>query len=385
MFAKAPNSNRNSLFWKVSFDSRGFSLEIQAWNFSTKCPESYIDVLWCVVFVGQVLGLRPKKASNSLLRRRFLRRVERRLQWTVCGKMEDCCSATRPMVLNELVLDTFFSCTPILLVHFFFPILLSCGSGGSAAKFLHFFKSLLFCRLSLLTHPDKNAHEEAAPAGISVFNRAESVLMPSLLRLWSDNDMLCSHMLTYTAISVYLGLFAAMLPSKCLRPFASSRTVWGNVWGETAEGSYGSSWLVGDFLLARNAAKLISNFWNGQGTSPRNLGFPLGFTLLVLVKIALFDVPLVYFKFYPGSILFREGCWLAPMGKKNCCGLAWQIWQLERHCQVTNTLANTKCAFVDTLADTKCALLIPTTLCCSEFGCLAALSSPKRLVQVELE
>ena len=46
-----------------------------------------------------------------------------------------------------------------------------CGSGGSAAKFLHFFKSLLFCRLSLLTHPDKNAHEEAAPAGFSVFNR----------------------------------------------------------------------------------------------------------------------------------------------------------------------------------------------------------------------
>ena len=116
MFAKAPNSNRNSLFWKVSFDSRGFSLEIQAWNFSTKCPESYIDVLWCVVFVGQVLGLRPKKASNSLLRRRFLRRVERRLQWTVCGKMEDCCSATRPMVLNELVLDTF----TFFFVHRFF-------------------------------------------------------------------------------------------------------------------------------------------------------------------------------------------------------------------------------------------------------------------------
>ena len=384
MFAKAPNSNRNSLFWKVSFDSRGFSLEIQAWNFSTKCPESYIDVLWCVVFVGQVLGLRPKKASNSLLRRRFLRREEDFneqyvVRWRIVALPQD-----RWYWMNWYWTPLLFFCTPILLVHFFFRFS-CCGSGGSAAKFLHFFKSLLFCRLSLLTHPDKNAHEEAAPAGISVFTRAESVLMPSLLRLWSDNDMLCSHMLTYTAISVYLGLFAAMLPSKCLRPFASSRTVWGNVWGETAEGSYGSSWLVGDFLLARNAAKLISNFWNGQGTSPRNLGFPLGFTLLVLVKIALFDVPLVYFKFYPGSILFREGCWLAPMGKKNCCGLAWQIWQLERHCQVTNTLANTKCAFVDTLADTKCALLIPTTLCCSEFGCLAALSSPKRLVQVELE
>ena len=140
--------------------------------------------------------------------------------------MEDCCSATRPMLLNELVLDsfTFFLYTDSSCAFFFFRFS-CCGSGGSAAKFLHFFKSLLFCRLSLLTHPDKNAHEEAAPAGFSVFNRAESVLMPSLLRLWSDNDMLCSHMLTCTATAVYLGLFAAMLPSKCLRPFANSRTV----------------------------------------------------------------------------------------------------------------------------------------------------------------
>ena len=150
-------------------------------------PESYIDVtidvLWCVVFLGQ------SGRSWDCDQRRPATPCCGGASWGVLWGCEmDCCST--PMVLNRYW-------TPFFLYNdssceFFFRF--SCGS---AAKFLHFYKSLLFAGC-LFWHTLTRMHMRK-PHQLGSRFLTEQNQSWCLRSCDCDNDMLCSHMLTCTA------------------------------------------------------------------------------------------------------------------------------------------------------------------------------------------